>query len=198
MTPESEEKRQTNRAANEEKRVLFFHEDDYAMLELIPTNRKETIEAEMEQIRAFGDEHRTEGGYTDLYVRQSDPRELAELRISLAEIEEAVSSFAHPYDQVITGYGSSYRVECEGIRAFGPNEETVLLCEHEDGLIRKAWMLLNIGERAQYELASKLLLTLARIAPLMLADLTWGLNVDLRDEEAIRRYLDEYLEEDEA
>ncbi|OWR27414.1 hypothetical protein CDO73_22620 [Saccharibacillus sp. O23] len=198
MTPESEKKRHTDRAANEEKRVLFFHEDDYAMLELIPTKRKEAIEAEMEQIRAFGDEHRTEGGYTDLYVRQSDPRELDGLRIQLAEIEEAVSSFAYPYDQVITGYGSSYRVECEGIRAFGPNEETVLLCEYEDGLIRKAWMLLDIGDRAQYDWASKLLLTLARIAPLMLADLTWGINVDLRDEEAVKRYLDEYLEEDEA
>lgn len=197
MTPESEEKRHTDGAANEEERVLFFHEDDYALLELIPANRKEAIEAEMEQIRAFGDEHRTEGGYTDLYVRQSDPQELAGLRIPLAAIEEAVASFARPYERVVTGYGSSYRVECEGIRAFGPNEETVLLCEYEGVLIRKAWMLLNIGDRAQYDWAAKLLLTLARIAPLMLADLTWGINVDLRDEEAVRRYLDEYLEEDE-
>lgn len=199
MTKEqpAEAETDTKKAADEASRVLFFHEDDYAMLELMPANRQEAVEAEMEQIRVFGDEHRTEGGYTDLYVRQSDPRELAGLRISLAEVEEAVCSFASPYDKVITGYGSSYRVECERIRAFGPNEETVLLCEHENGLIHKAWMLLEIGDRAQYEWVLKLLRTLGEIAPLMLADLTWGIRVDLRDEEAVRRYLDEYLEKDE-
>ncbi len=187
----------TKKAADEASRVLFFHEDDYAMLELMPANRQEAVETEMEQIRVFGDEHRTESGYTDLYVRQSDPRELAELRIPLAEVKEAVCSFAAPYDKVITGYGSSYRVECEGIRAFGPNEETALLCEHKEGLIHKAWLLLDIGDRVQYAWTLKLLRTLGRIDPLILADLTWGMSIDLRDEEAVKRYLDEYLEKDE-
>ncbi|OWA35212.1 hypothetical protein B9G55_11115 [Saccharibacillus sp. O16] len=178
-------------------RTLFFHEDDYAMLELIPTNRQDQMAVELEQIRTFADEHRTEGGYTDLYVHQSDPKELAGLRIPLAKVERAIASFAAPYDQVITGYGSSYRVECQNIRAFGPNEETVLLCEHEQGMIHKAWMLLNIEDREQYEWTLKLLHTLAGIAPLVLADLMWGVQVELCNEEAVRGYLDGYLNEDE-
>ncbi len=192
-----EAKRHTHLAEEEKVRSLFFHEDDYAMLELIPSKRREEMAAEMEQIRTFADEHRTEGGYTDLYVRQSDPRELAELQISLAEVERAVSALASPYDRVITGYGSSYRVECEGIRAFGPNEEIALLCEHGEGRVHKAWMLLNIGDREQYDLSLKLLQALAGIAPLTLADLAWGVQVELRDEKAVRQYLDEYLSEEE-
>ena len=186
-----------SRSGDEQVRILFFHEDDYAMLELIPAARREEMDAEMEQIQNFADAHRTEGGYTELYVRKSNPRELDELQISLAEVERAVSSFASPYDQVVTGYGSSYRVECEGIRAFGPNEEIALLCEHGEGRIHKAWMLLNIGDREQYDLSLRLLRTLAGIAPLMLADLSWGVQVELRDEEAVRQYLNEYLSEEE-
>ncbi|NGZ77386.1 hypothetical protein [Saccharibacillus alkalitolerans] len=178
-------------------RSLFFHEDDYAMLELMPAKRRGNVEAEMERIQAFAEQHRTEGGYTDLYVRESDPKELAGLGIPLANVERAVSSFARPYDKVTTGYGSTYEAECPGIKAFGPDEETVLLCEHEDGTLRKAWMLLNIGNRERYDLSLKLLRTLAGIAPLMLADLAWGVSVELSDEAAVRQYLDEYLNDEE-
>lgn len=189
---------QASLSADSGLRELFFHEDDYCMLELVLPERQDEVEEEMGQIASFSEQHRTEAGYTDLYVRKADADGLTQLGIDVADIEAAVASFAKPYDVVTTGYGSSYRVECPRVRAFGPNEETVLFCEHKDGILHKAWLTLEFDDRNRYEWTLKLLRTLANIAPLALADWSWGVHLELRDDAALVAYLNNYLDEEES
>ncbi|WP_037285025.1 hypothetical protein [Saccharibacillus sacchari] len=188
---------QASLSADSDVRKLFFHEDDYCMLELVLLGQQNEVEEEMGHIATFSEEHRTEAGYTDVYVRKSDTDGLTELGIRIADIEAAVSSFAQPYDVVSTGYGSSYRVECPQIRAFGPNEETVLFCEHKDGILYKAWLTLEFEDRDRYEWSLKLLRTLAGLATLALADWSWGVHLELRDDAALAAYLENYVDEAE-
>lgn len=187
---------QASLSADSGVRKLFFHEDDYCMLELVLPGRQDEAEEEMGRIAGFSEEHRTEAGYTDLYVRKSDADGLTGLGIRIADIEAAVSSFAQPYDIVSTGYGSSYRVECPRIQAFGPNEETVLFCEHKDGILYKAWLTLEFEDRDRYEWSLKLLRALAGLAPLALADWNWGVYLELQDDAALAAYLENYLDEE--
>ncbi len=187
---------QASLSADSDARKLFFHEDDYCMLELVLPGQRDEAEEEMGRIASFSEEHRTEAGYTDLYVRKGDADGLAGLGIRIADIEAAVCSFAQPYDIVSTGYGSSYRVECPQIRAFGPNEETVLFCEHKDGILHKAWLTLEFEDRDRYEWSLKLLRALAGLAPLALVDWSWGVHLDLRDDAALAAYLENYLDEE--
>ena len=188
---------QASLSADSDARKLFFHEDDYCMLELVLLGQQNEVEEEMSHIATFSEEHRTEAGYTDVYARKSDADGLTELGILIADIEAAVTSFAQPYDIVSTGYGSSYRVECPQIRAFGPNEETVLFCEHKDGILYKAWLTLEFEDRTRYEWSLKLLRTLAGLAPLALADWSWGVHLELRDDAALAAYLENYVDEAE-
>ncbi|MDO3411420.1 hypothetical protein QWJ34_16765 [Saccharibacillus sp. CPCC 101409] len=176
------------------RRRLFFHEDDYGMLELIPADRLPSAAAELDKIAKFADDHRSESGYTDLYVRQDDPEGLSRLELRLTDIEAAVSKFAEPFDIVTTGYGSGYRVECPDIQAFGPNEETVLFCQHQGGLVTRAWLTLEIGEEDQRDWGLRILTMLGRLAPLALVDWLADDYADLRDEASIVRYLDGLLE----
>lgn len=189
---------QASLSADSEVRKLFFHEDDYCMLELVLPGQQGEAEEEMGHIASFSEEHRTEAGYTDVYVRKSDADGLTELGIRVTDIEAAIAAFAKPYDVVSTGYGSSYRVECPQIQAFGPNEETVLFCEHKDGILHKAWLTLEFEDRDRYQWSLKLLRTLAGLAPLALADWTWGVHLELRDDAALAAYLDQYLDEEES
>jgi len=188
---------QASLSADSDARKLFFHEDDYCMLELVLLGQQNEVEEEMSHIATFSEEHRTEAGYTDVYARKSDADGLTELGILIADIEAAVTSFAQPYDIVSTGYGSSYRVECPQIRAFGPNEETVLFCEHKDGILYKAWLTLEFEDRDRYKWSLKLLRTLAGLAPLALADWSWGVHLELRDDAALAAYLENYVDEAE-
>ncbi|MEJ8304847.1 hypothetical protein [Saccharibacillus sacchari] len=187
---------QASLSADSGVRKLFFHEDDYCMLELVLPGRKDEVDEEMGRIASFSEEHRTEAGYTDLYVRKEDAGGLTQLGIDVAGIGAAVASFAQPYDAVTTGYGSSYRVECPQIQAFGPNEETVLFCEHKNGTLYKAWLTLEFEDRDRYEWSLKLLRTLAGLAPFALADWSWGVHLELRDDAALVAYLNDYLGEE--
>jgi len=187
---------QASLSADSGVRKLFFHEDDYCMLELVLPGQQDEAEEEMGHIAGFSEEHRTEAGYTDLYVRKSDADGLTGLGIRIADIEAAVSSFAQPYDIVSTGYGSSYRVECPQIQAFGPNEETVLFCEHKDGILYKAWLTLEFEDRDRHEWSLKLLRALAGLAPLALADWNWGVYLELQDDAALAAYLENYLDKE--
>lgn len=187
---------QASLSADSDLRRLFFHEDDYCMVELVLPERQNEVEEDMENIAGFSEAHRKEAGYTGLYVRKEDTDGLTGLGIMVADIETAVSSFAQPYDVVTTGYGSSYRVECPRIKAFGPNEETVLFCEHKDGILHKAWLTLEFEDRDRYEWSLTLLRTLAGIAPLALADWNWGIHLELRDDAALAAYLNNYVDEE--
>ncbi|MCQ4087388.1 hypothetical protein [Saccharibacillus sp. JS10] len=180
---------------SEAKRELFVHEDDEGMIELVLPEQRDFIQQELNELSGFAETHRTDQGYTDIYVRKSNPEGLSSLGIKMTDIHQAIADFAPPYDKVITGYGSTYRVEYPDMQAFGPDEETVLFCEHRGGMLYKAWLIFEFNDPKRYAWSLKLLRKLGEMAPFLLVDWIMETSVDLQDDPALQHYLRQYVEE---
>lgn len=172
-------------------RTVYFHEDDYCQLEVLPLTAKDFCCAQMDQIAAFAADHQRGAGYTDIYIRESCPQEMKDLHLQAEQLKITLA-FLPVFDRVDTGY-SSYRVEAAYTKAMGySNDLAVFWSENETGFVDKIWLSLWMKAENQAE-ARQLLCALGTMGPLLLADWAWGVYVDLTDEEAIACYIKENL-----
>lgn len=178
-------------------RTIFFHEDDYGQIELLPASAWAYCQQEMGAVEVFAEAHAVPGGYSDIYLRQSGPSLLA-LALPFARLAEVVTPRWPAFDRVETGYGS-YREEASHTRAFGVNEDLALFCSvTEQETVEALWLALDIRDEQQLAAVQQVLLAIADLAPLLLADWNELTCVPLGEEEAIRQYLEGLLEQWQA
>ena len=158
-------------------RKIYFHEDDYCQLEVLPLAARQFCLQEMGEIDAFAEEHREGPFYTDIYLREESPETLLQLNLRPEQLTAALD-FLPAYDLVETGY-SSYREECQSTQARGLNEElAVFWSVDEAGLVEAIWLAFWV-EPQEANAARQLLTALGHLAPLLLADWGWSRCVDL-------------------
>lgn len=91
---------------DKQKRIAFFHEDDYCQREILPLTAKNFCLKQMGEINNFSQEHQLESGlFTDIFIRENTPHGIEELGLRSEQLN-AVLSFLPPYDLVETGYSS--------------------------------------------------------------------------------------------
>ena len=128
-------------------RKIYFHEDDYCQLEVLPLSAEQFCRREMGEIET-----------------------LLQLNLRPEQLTAALD-FLPAYDLVETGY-SSYREECQSTQARGLNEElAVFWSVDEAGLVEAIWLAFWV-EPQEANAARQLLTALGHLAPLLLAD--WG------------------------
>src|SRR5512144_460743 len=95
------------------KRTVYFHEDDYCQIEVLPAQSWEYCAIQLGQIAEFSEQHRTPNGmgWTGIHVRGKAPATLAALSLDVDSVSRALSQYLVPFDRVETGY-SSHREEC--------------------------------------------------------------------------------------
>ena len=97
---------------DKQKRIAFFHEDDYCQREILPLTAKNFCLKQMGEINDFSQEHQLESGlFTDIFIRENTPHGIEELGLCSEQLNAALN-FLPLYDLVETGY-SSYREESE-------------------------------------------------------------------------------------
>ena len=170
-------------------RKIYFHEDDYCQLEVLPLSAEQFCRREMGEIEEFAEEHREGPFYTDIYLREESPETLLQLNLRPEQLTAALD-FLPAYDLVETGY-SSYREECQSTQARGLNEElAVFWSVDEAGLVEAIWLAFWV-EPQEANAARQLLTALGHLAPLLLADWSWDRCVDLRQPAEIEQYVAE-------
>jgi hypothetical protein len=100
-------------------REVYFHEDDYCQLELLPEANWDFCAKQMNEIEKFSEAHKAEIGWTDMFMRSENPKQLSEVEIERAALVSSVREILPPFDRVLTGYGS-HSEECQHTIALVP------------------------------------------------------------------------------
>src|SRR5688572_17188539 len=88
--------------------AVWFHEEDYCQIELLPHSAEGFAREEAEAIRVFADAHRAPRGigWTDLYRQKQPPASMYDLHIELGTLGECIPRTLRPFERVVTGYGT--------------------------------------------------------------------------------------------
>lgn len=175
---------------DKQKRIAFFHEDDYCQREILPLTAKNFCLRQMSEIDDFSQEHQSgDGSFSDIFMRENSHHGIEELGLQSEQLNAALS-FLSPYDLVETGY-SSYREVSEATYGRGNGyEQNVFWSVNELGVVNAIWLDIEIAPITM-DLWRKVLISLGKIAPVLLADWNCILCVDLTNPSDIEEYIKE-------
>lgn len=172
-------------------RNIFFHEDDYCQIEILPKENYNYCIAQCSNIEDFANNHMDADGcgYTDIYIRNNNQIPLSTLNLSKDYLKKCMENILPKFDRVETGY-SSYRIEAKNTCAYGFNENiTVFFDYDENDIIQNIWLTLDIYEKNDITNTEKLLHKLSETSELLLVDWGWSEAYLLTETEPIVQYL---------
>lgn len=174
---------------DKQKRIAFFHEDDYCQWEILPLTAEDSCMRQMGEIDDFAKGHQVDGGFTDMFVCENSPHEIGELALRPEQLNEALR-FLQPYDRVETGY-SSYREELKSSygRGNGP-EQNVFWSVNDAGVVNAIWLDIWVVPETK-DLWQNILTALGKMVPVLLADWGWSRCVDLTNLSEVEKYIEE-------
>jgi hypothetical protein len=176
-------------------RSIYFHEDDYCQIELLPVSARQHCATQMGLIDDFAAKHSQGGaGYSDIYVRPDAPHSFAELRVAPQEFAAALQPHLPAYDAVFTGY-SSHQERCQNALAWGDDSFTLFANGAAD-IIQNVW--LDFGPL--YAADAARMISVLRALPgsdrILIADWSWSLIAVLSDEASLDEYFRQRIGED--
>ena len=130
-------------------RTLYVEEDDWGDVEVLPAEIVKWCRSELHKIAVFANAHRVPGGgWNDIYVRRPPPRALAELRLPLAPVLDALGPALPLFDRVTSGSFSAPEAVA-GARAFGPSAQAavIVLPDNSGTLVQSMMLVLNDAGR---------------------------------------------------
>jgi hypothetical protein len=173
-------------------RTRYFHEDDYCQQEFLPLSSWDHCASQIQKIDAFAEAHRTEHGWTKMYLRPAAPDPLAKLRLTVSEVAAVAGPVLAPFSKVTTGYGS-YVEECPNVHAFGFEHGLTLFAEaNGDTPVSALWLNpwgVDPGEAAG---VVNVLAGLPRHQELLFVDWAWSRLFKANDRATWLAYLDEH------
>ncbi|WP_440948165.1 hypothetical protein ACSAZL_08020 [Methanosarcina sp. T3] len=177
-------------------RSIYFHEDDYCQLEILPVQNYNYCKKEINNILNFSEEHKADNGigWTDMYVRDENPTTLTELRISVSKLCSSLQNISCKFDIVYTGYGS-HREVCQNTLAYGDSDDVVIFfdSDKEKSIIKNMWLTLDVHDEHHKESAQKIFCTLSKFSDFILVDWSWGFISELSSTIRLENYLNERI-----
>lgn len=174
--------------------AIYFHEDMYCQVELVPRENMLHLQGEIEAIEKFAAENFDGQGYTDLYERKGDPVAISQSKISVGEMDKCLlhNGFAKA-DTVYYGYGAE-RIKAESTHAYRFYKCDVFV-EHKSDIVTALWI---DGFRFQTVDAitdnlKDTLLDIGNKYNLILNDWDQTITVGLSKESEIENYLNENI-----
>lgn len=172
---------------------FYLHEDDWGMISVMPVENLVWARRTMGEASAFGEAHKAEdgAGWTDVYLIPGEEHSISEKGISLEALRHFIAGRLVEADEITSGYSS----HVEGVKngfAFGESgmDKGALYGNVENGIVIRLEALRPDWEDEEAVAAfGGMLVELGRMYGLMIADWWWDVVVDLRDEEAVGRYL---------
>lgn len=167
--------------------ALFFYEDDFCQVELVPRQNLPFLTNEIQIVNQFAAEHSSEHGYTSTYLRNDPPVELETKQIHAALFEETVKiSGLERAVAVVTGYGSNYREECKDTVGYSKGYAAIYY-SHNNGMVKNVWItnyfIINKDRFTEF------LLQCGLKWDLLLVDWNTSVVIDICNREEIEKYL---------
>lgn len=165
------------------KGTIFYHEDDFCQIEIVPKENLSHLLKEADNIADFS----AENGYSDIYVREENKVRLKSREIDKTELEKLLTELeTEKHTEVITGYGSDYRVKSENTIGFG-KEYSAVYFDFENGKVENIWItnLFGLNHDKVVDVLSKI----GEKWNLVLMDWNSSELIDLSNKEMINKYL---------
>ena len=169
---------------------IFFHEDDYRQVEILPIENVIALKAKTNSQIKFALEHFDGHGFTDAQSRDGQERvELSERLISVSEFEQVVHSLElDRANTVLTGY-STHREIAPNTVGFNGGGYASVFYSYSNGFIQHIWFTNNWDfDRERFV---SFLNQIGLRWELLLVDWNLADVVDLRSTEYITRYFEE-------
>jgi hypothetical protein len=171
--------------------TIFYHEDDYLQVEILPLENINQLKLESKEVEKFSEKHFDGLGYSDIYVRTDENKlGLKERHIKPAELETYLSVMEFDrITNVLTGYGQTHRELHKDCIAFGKNY-TAIYYDFKENVIQHIW---TTGHWSMNKKKlTHVLLNIGQHWNLVLQDWNLTITVDLRNKKAIEDYLNTY------
>ncbi|MEF3080597.1 hypothetical protein [Winogradskyella poriferorum] len=165
------------------KGTIFYHEDDFCQIEIVPKENLSDLLKQADNISDFS----AENGYSDLYVREENKVSLKSREIDKTELEKLLTELGtEKHTEVITGYGSNYRVKSENTIGFG-KEYSAVYFDFENDKVKNIWItnLFGLNHDKVVEVLSKI----GEKWNLVLMDWNRSELIDLSNKEMINKYI---------
>ena len=79
--------KKTGNPMQSDSRSLFFHEDDFCQIQLLPVEDFRSTQSELNEAGSFAQDHFDGVGYDDIYVRRGSESGLSIRKIPIGELE---------------------------------------------------------------------------------------------------------------
>jgi len=166
---------------------LFFHEDDFCQIELVPIENYDNSKSQLEKSSDFSHEHFDGIGYTAIYVRSENKFELERRKIPVHVLNDfLISSGFTEAKKVTTGYGQDYRIVPENTIGFG-HKYSAIYYDYISDYVTHIW--LSQPFNIEREKLVSFLAEAGRRWCLLLVDWEASRVVDLSNEKSIIEYL---------
>lgn len=173
----------------EDNSSIYFHEDDYCQIELVPRENEGFLIAQGAEIQRSAEKNFDGYGYKGIHVRSEEPVSLSTKGIALEQMADILRDCGfHRIDQVFTGYSSHSELVKNAV-AFKHDPYEIYM-DHKDGILDHVWLYLHWG--ASPESKQQLIDAFDRIGQkwqLLLSHWPWSQVVDLTDRSAIENYV---------
>jgi hypothetical protein len=174
---------------------VFFHEDNYCQIELLPVQNLLSKRNEADATKEQSEEALTDDGFITISSRTETRYPLDKLKISVTDFESVLKEYAlFDIKNVYTGY-STQRLLKNNIHGVG-FENYVLYHEFNNNIITRAWLDYNVFSdtlNGYPESLQSALLKIGLVYDLILVDWNQLVTIVLRNESALTNYIDEVL-----
>jgi hypothetical protein len=171
---------------------MFFHEDDYCQVQLVPFENHSSLMEEARKVKGFAHSNFDGVAYKDIYVRGDERLKLSDRKIKVSEFEMMLStSGLGRTDQVTTGYGSSHREVCANTVGYG-RSDCAILFDWKNETVEHVWLFFHWGtEGLNKRRLSDLVHKIGQNYNLILMDWNQLILTDIRQKEQADKYLNE-------
>jgi hypothetical protein len=150
---------------------IYFHEDDYCQVEILPGESLTWCLEQMGSIREFSQKHWSGSGWDDMFIRNPCQERIAARGIVAARLRD---EFCPPFDiidDVFTGY-STYREKCSHTFALRSDRKTSIFVSSDDGIVDAMW--LHVGISMGSDAYVSRLVDFMGSQRLIMVDWSWG------------------------
>lgn len=175
-------------------KTIFYHEDDFRQVEILPAENRERLESEIKEIETRFSGNTDSSGFSEVFIRTDyEKTPLSQRQINPNDLEKILSGIGlERITHVLTGYGQHHRVLHNDCVAFG-KDYTAVYYDFKDRVVQNIW-LTNHWHMDKNTLAV-MLYDLGMQWDLLLQDWSLGVTIDLKDWNSIEQYLQTYNKE---
>lgn len=174
-------------SSKEIKGTIFYHEDDFGQVEIIPNENFERLIKEAENVKDFAEKHFDGGGFTDMYVREESGLKLEERKIKVSELDEVLSKLSVEKHTIATTGIRPDEILSKNTFGYGENYNG-LFFDFKQDIVSNIWISgrLDVNDEKLVSVLNEL----GTKWNLLLMDWNSLELIDLKNKEQIKKYVE--------